>query len=634
MVCKPVVWFPLLFLGWIWFLWSEVRPQAQFELQTGAAQDPDSSFFGSSTWANVQAVSDDGEQVTLGIHRGGRHWVKTHLEVWDVRTGDKPTPTLWEDAEWELLLSRPAWMNSGTADLLSHPAGREFLRDEAAWAGLRRRFTSARSRALEDLRKTLRPMADSEAPHVFPDSITFAPDGKCLAYVARNGWPLYGGVAEELGDGMAVEDVGTGAPLAFLPRVTDEFHIAPGGRTAVSRHHPTGGEGEQPRLILWDLATSTRRAGLLLPDVNHPLFHVWYSADGRFVFASWWNMWEPYANLRWWDAATGRQIGEVANAGRNTPVIDSGRVLMTHPGPLEGTHKRHESYILCFWDVATGAPLGEWALAAPSDGSGLIWHLAEAETGQYVAAEYDPDYGGGPGSARRVADGLARAFGAAAPDHQCILLLDVTQRREIARLPGRSAVLSPNGRWLATLDKAGVVRVWAVPIQRPWARIMVYSAVAALACGVGLVFVGRLGRRCWRSGLGRQLVHLLTDRRRRRLVVGAGGCLALIVGAFWWYAAAAARAKAVMVEAYEKIREGMSEAQVTALVGTPPDEGPVEEMTVRRKGGKSGHPTMLRRWRQYGTELDVWFDANGTVRGAYISDPLGLTEEFMNWLGW
>jgi len=47
---------------------------------------------------------------------------------------------------------------------------------------------------------------------------------------------------------------------------------------------------------------------------------------------------------------------------------------------------------------------------------------------------------------------------------------------------GRRPVGLSNGRWRATIDEAGVVRAWEVPMPRPWCLILVYSAVAALAC--------------------------------------------------------------------------------------------------------------------------------------------------------
>jgi hypothetical protein len=517
-------------------------------------------------------------------------------------------------------------------DCVSQPLGEEFLADEAAWAALRRRLTIARAEALDDLRKTMRAVEDREAANLFPDRCIFSPDGCRFAYVARHGWPLYA-ASESLGDGTVVEDVRTGARLAFLPGVTDQINIAPGGRTAVSVNQPAEKEGEQPRLLLWDLATSAPRSGLLLPEVSRP-YRVQYSADGRYVFAEY-SLSSPLGfGLRWWDAETGRRVGGVDKI-KDTAFIDSGRVLVTHPW---GTRNNAmcEGYGLAFWDVATREPLGEWGLGAPADGGGWIENLRGSESGRYLAAECDPDYGRSRGVARAATDRLARAFAKGPPPERlCILLLDVPGRRQLARLPGRSAAFSRNGRWLATLDGAGVVRVWEIPVRQPWTHILGYAAAAALACWVALVLLVRLGRRWAPSAgdrLGRWLGWLWADRQRRRWLAGLSACVVLAIGAGLWDAAAAARSRAAMLAAYEEVHEGMTEEQVTALFGRPPDQGPVAEMTGRKRGWQSGNPPTLRKWSGYRTAVEVWFGEDSTVRGASISEPLGLDERVANWL--
>jgi hypothetical protein len=447
----------------------------------------------------LRGVAEDGGRVTIAIDHGDSRFPNTRLEIWDTRTGANRTPALWRDPEGERLLSacRHGWC-AGMTDLLRHPAGQEFLTDEAAWAALRRRLTVGRAKALDDLRATVGPVEDSEAPDVFPRLWSLSPDGCHFAYVVRHGWPLYL-ISEDLGDGTVVEDVRTGARRAFLPGVTTAFHIAPGGRTGVSRNDRAGRDGEQPRLLLWDLDTGACRAGLLFPEVSNP-FWIEYSADGRYVFARYWRAnWSENAEgcrLRWWDAATGRQVGEVMDCG-DTALLDGGRVLVTHPWRSAGSAMR-ERYLLGLWDVATGAPLGDWNLGAPADGSGSILRLVGSEDGLYLAAAYDPDYRRTPGAVRTAMDWLAGARAAAPPKPQHTLLLDVTRRRELARLPGQSAVFSRDGRWLATLDEAGVVRVWQVPVRPPWARILGAAAGATLACWAGLVLLARLGRR-WRA---------------------------------------------------------------------------------------------------------------------------------------
>src|SRR5262249_49150516 len=90
------------------------------------------------------------------------------------------------------------------------------------------------------------------------------------------------------------------------------------------------------------------------------------------------------------------------------------------------------------------------------------------------------------GGARRGLRGGGVGARCAGPgrERQQILVWDVVERRELARLPGSSAAFAGDGRWLATLDEAGVVRVWEVPVRRPWARILAYAAACALGCCV------------------------------------------------------------------------------------------------------------------------------------------------------
>jgi hypothetical protein len=621
---KPAAWLPLLFLAWAWFLRSEVVPRPDFSIRTEAVhREEPLAHHPSGTWCSLRSVSDDGSQVTVAIYQGDGRCPACRLDVFDTRTGARRTPALWQDAEWVRLLSAPVWRNAGLMDCLAQPSGKEFLTDQARWAALRRRLTAGRARALDDLRKTTRPVEDAEATSLFPEVCSFSPDGRRFAYVVRHGWPLYL-VSEDLGDGTAVEDVRTGKRLAFLPGVTDLLRIAPGGRTAVCVNDRAGRPGEQPRLLLWDLVTSARR-GLLLPEVNMPV-RLEYSADGRYVFALYGRVAGHSLDLRWWDAATGRQVGEVVNAG-DTAVLDGGRLLVTHPLRVR-RNAACEGYVLGFWDVATGAPLGEWDLGAPADGGGMINSLAWSESDRYLAAEYNPDYGRRRGAARAATDRLATALtGGPPPEPERVLVLDVVRRRELARLPGRSAAFSRDGRWLATLDGAGGVRVWAVPLRPAWARILGYAGAEALVCWVALVLLGRLGRHA-----GRLLGRLRGGWRRRRWLAGVLACVALAAGAAVWDAVARSRSRAALLAAYEEVQEGMTEGRLTTLFGGPPDEGPVAEMDGRTMGWQMGHPTAVRKWSRHGTEVQVLLGNDGTVRGAYISNPLGLSERVANWL--
>jgi hypothetical protein len=491
---KPVLLVPLIFFAWTCFFRAQLSPSPQFVVQTGAANNWAMSSFSPSTWSTLRYLSNDGREVIIGIHHG-RFFkgISSRLQLWDTRTGMNETPSFWDDPEWQELLSEPLWIDTGMFELLSLPGGKKFLCDEKAWSALRERLRRSRARALDDMRKTLRPVDDSEATRLFPEHTYFSPDGRLFASVVRNGLPLYL-VSDSLGDGTAIEDVETGESVAVLPKVTSRIIIAPDRQTAVSLNYDVEREGEQPRLLLWDLKSSKRRAELLLPVVGMP-FHFAYSADGKYVFANY-TVWTPMSrDVRWWDSSSGRQIGRVTNAG-DTALVDGGRVLVTHPH-RSVENAMAESYLLCFWHVATGEKLGEWDMPADSKDTGMIDDLASSDSNRYLAVSFDPDYGRPLRADPAIVEWVRRFIGpkSAREDRHQIHLLDILERRELARLPGWLARLSGDGGWLATIDEAGVVRVWELPLGRPWGSILAYAAAATLACWLLIVVLNRLRRR-------------------------------------------------------------------------------------------------------------------------------------------
>jgi hypothetical protein len=131
---------------------------------------------------------------------------------------------------------------------------------------------------------------------------------------------------------------------------------------------------------------------------------------------------------------------------------------------------------------------------------------------------------------------------------------------------------------------------------------------------------------------------LWSDRRRRLRTAAVLACGAIFFGAYVWYAIAASRAQAALVAAYEEINarsnEGLTEADVIAIVGGPPDDGPSPGVKGPFKGGgQTGIPTTPRMWTRYGTQMEVHFGEDGTVKSEYISDPPGLGEKVARGLG-
>ena len=474
-----------LFLAYLFA--NNLSPQPRYVVQTGAKLDRSTfTLRGPGYWGTAEHLSDDGRQVMVAAHQGDFRIYDTRLELWEVRTGADRTPRHWQAKDWQDLLWDGAnWTDTGLMELLSNPSGREILCDEASWAELRRRFTIRWDQA-GPRRRRPGPAADDRAKpdRWWPKSIRFSPDGRFLSYVSLAGWPL-DFVSDVDGDGTTVEDVRTGQRIAMLRGVKYELVIAPGGRTAVSRNIPDTRVGEQPWLTLWDLETSTRRAELLLPEQSR---QVGYSPNGRYVFATT----SPYS-LRWWDTETGRQVSEVGSPV-NWGLLNGGRVLVVNPNQDE---------VLDFWEVATGQPLGDWELDTPS--VGRISQPQCCGNDRYLIASCDPTARpmrlSGVTFLDRGVEWLSDRLSDDQKwhDRQHVLVLDAVSRRAEGVVPGRSGTVSPNGRWLAALDADGVVRVWDLPIGRPWVRGFAYAS--AVFGGGWLVF--GLPRRVWRGRAAR-----------------------------------------------------------------------------------------------------------------------------------
>lgn len=491
-VRRPAVALLIVFSVGVGFFQWWLDPRPRFAFWTDAVtEDPPTSFH-SGTWHNVLHVSDDGSHVVLETLRGRAFRNKdVELHTWDVRSGTRQTPPLWGDEEWQDLLSR--WDGrANMCDSFARAGCDSVLNDPVAWYHLRQRFTAARAKARDDMNRTLRPIGDDEVTRVFPNNCTFSPDAKLLAYVARNGFPMYFGVSDSLGDSTIVEETLTGRRVATLPGVTDGVVFNPDGRTAVSRLEIRDGKGELPRMVVWNLGTSKPLATLSLPEekwFRHPI----YSDDGRYVFA--YDSAEMLAPtyLRWWDARTGRQLGEVENPG-DWHVMDSGRLLVTHPRKTHPNNGAGESYRLIGWDMASGANLWEWNLDNPQDDTGRI-NDTKVVDAHHIVAVLDPDYARSSSQPGWFTRWLGMGRPSSAREEHVILLWDIMDRREVARFRGSSPQASRNGRWLGTIEKDGLVRVWELSIRRPWNRVLGYAAAVTLVAGVA-VRIKRRYRKC------------------------------------------------------------------------------------------------------------------------------------------
>ena len=433
---------------------------------------------GPDYWADLEHVSDDGRTVTICARHGDWRSPKLRLEVWDVRSATMVTPPHWYDPEWRDLMAGGMYIETtGLRRMLAHPSGREFLHDGQAWAALGERFVTSRAYALDDLQKTVRPLDKDEGRELYPNSIRFSPDGRFVSYHVRNGWPVYGHIDDSLVDGTAIDDIRTGRRIAMLPGVTREVEIAPGGRTAASVNVPENKEGDQPWLSLWSLEESRVETEILLP--GRPT--VGFSPDGRYVFAK---IGSPEF-FRWWDTETGKLVGDIAESARPRFFRD-GRVLVL---------EYRNDPVLHFWDLAAGREISEW------EPTGVHGNVSSTGNTRYLAATYFPDLVQSTSKSTYLTDKIADWVSDRIPNSRSsserddkVMVLDAVERREASHVPGLSAAISDNDRWLATLDADGVVRVWELPLRRPWGRGMLYAAAIMMGGWFVLTAVGRLRR--------------------------------------------------------------------------------------------------------------------------------------------
>jgi WD40 repeat protein len=475
-----------LFLGYLFA--NNLPPEARYSVRTEAKVNRVVGIRWGELplpWTAAEHVSDDGRRVVVGSYDGGR----IRLEAWDARTRANQTPAHWKEPEWLRLLGDRS--EAGLAKLFADPGGREFLEDPTAWDHLHQRL--AADGAPDNIRLTRYRGGLSKSPA--SDGLAFSPDGRFIAYPHPQGRSLPV-VQWALAGGPVVEEARTGRRLTTFPAGVSRVLVAPGGRTAISGSLPTGEwrdafilayeeddskrPTDRPYLSLWDLETRTRRAELLLP---YRPFHVEYDPDGRYVFAV------TRSNLvRWWDAESGRPVGDLYCPNQPS-FLDGGRVLV---GVFDDGRE------LQFWDAATGRELVSWEPDWPKCGR-LVGRL-DIPDGRHVFAEFDPHDTRDTGPPVPVVDKFVEWLSDRVPDgptarhRRQIIVLDAIDRRTLGQVPGVSAAVSPNGRWLAAVDADGVVRVWELPVGRPWARGFAYAA-AVFAGGWVVVGLPRRLRR-------------------------------------------------------------------------------------------------------------------------------------------
>lgn len=596
---RPVVWLSLIaFLLWLCYLRAVVPPPPACIITTGGADYDGMIDDAPSGWSELKAVADDGSIVTSVVTHSPGKWFgpeNTHPHVWSTREVKEVTPSRWADVGED---SPPDWQVLWKTELWEHPEGRAFLFDELAWETLRERFPQLLGRS-----------KDGDRFDRFAPQLRFSPDGRVLAYPSRDG--QYAGRQEA--EGITVEETRTGRWVAFLRGKFDRVHLAPGGQTAITRAEHNREFAELPRLLLWDLQTATVRSELRLP---HDALDVRFTPDGRFVFANCWTLFGPGNGtqpLRWWDTASGRQVGEV-NHPADFAFTTGGRVLVTkaHAEMQNGTYRPAR---LLFWDVETGESRGEWVPGLRSRGWEQHSDFVGSGGERYLAVEYDPMSGRAYDWTARVRDGffeLTTRKPSPKPDQ--VVVLDTAERREALRVPGKNPALSSNGRWLATVDEEGVIRVWEVPARLPWSHMLGLAVVLGAGTAVGIVLTLRLVRWIWRKRWRRWLFLILIT------------FAVLAVALFWWDAAATDQGGVELSAVRRQLHnsDGLSEADLTAMIGRPPTVVPSDD----------GRPGVRHRWTAWGDKhFEVEFGSTGKTRTSSISDGRSMTDRLARWLG-
>jgi hypothetical protein len=447
------------------FFHGRLEPRPEFVTCTDRAFESPGRDTGHGIWPGgkrLAHVSGDGRYVVFSGHCGPQTAARTTLFRWDMWIGTEATPAAWADPACDRVLYGDMWRNAGSAHALGHPAAEEWVLDES-----RLRAAVGRCRALANDRDAV----NTSFAH-------FSPDGRHLIYDLRRG-------PEDETPRVAIEEVLTGRRVAVLSGRAAATAIAPGGRTAVTEVSDGRIVGDT-RCVLWDLESVTELARLEDSKVNYSWFRG-YSADGRFAFArSTTGLGylfgrrsrdpRPKEALGWWDTSTGRLVG-TTDQMNDWVLLDCGRTLLVQE---DSSGQGANALTFHVWDVATGSRADLWDLEfGPTGAAASVGGLIAGTEGPFVALTFRPD----PDAAAttRLEEWIADRFPQpSANTGTRILVVDTERRKPAARLPGESAVFSHNGRWLATLDAAGVLRVYELPLQKPWARILGYTALTTL----------------------------------------------------------------------------------------------------------------------------------------------------------
>ena len=368
----------------------------------------------------------------------------------------------------------------GLEELLSTETGREFVHDEKAWRLLHGRLADARDQSMLWTKPMSEPPEWRAKFDVYPREMHFAPNGRSIAYVSRDDRAIFPHEKWKEADGMAIEEIDSGRKVAFLAGVRNRFQISPAGDLAIQNiYNRDGGRDEQPALALWDISTSSPRGCLFMPNTTQKSL---FSQDGRIVFAAsgpdhgkicWATL------VRWWNTSDGRQLGE-AGIWNDWHLLHDDRQLVSRSNDM-----------FAFWDVASGQKIGEWDIGDRASDLFKVSRIVWSQNRRYFLAEFEKDRTGASTQTIKYLDDaedwmsrmVISRIDTRLPAR--LVVLDMLTRRESGHVPGYTGAISDNGEWLATIDEEGTIRVWRMPLAKPWTRSFGYALAIVLgACSM------------------------------------------------------------------------------------------------------------------------------------------------------
>jgi hypothetical protein len=467
----------LLFGGGCAFWYGQFPYSPKYTLATGLEQHPHGKC---GNIIRIEYLANDGKSLRLTNTEFASFMRFQKPIEWDVVNNRRIEEQQLDDNDWQELRE----MAGDTFD----------AHERTFWEPFVHRWQEKRCRERQAEGDKNAAGDGEDPPRLFPSGACLSGDGLYLVHG-------YDVPLEEIPKGMGydviIEEVSTGRRIATIPD-QQYVSVAPGGRIAVKFAANRQVEQRTEVFTIWDLTTCRP----ILDEKLAPTVGAGYqfSRDGRFVFLACdrGSYDEPDA-VTWWDEK-GRRIGTALHASE-MELLASERTLATFSnGTFAYSSGPPRPRMVQFWDVESGALLGTWV--AKIDESWFINGLSSVSRDErYVAVSanhYHETESFDPRAVLQLRSPVKRQVDGSESEDR-IILLDSRTQRMIIDVPGHSSESSSNGRWFATIDNDSVIRIWELPLRKPWRLILLFAAVAMLACEAVYRFMRRLARRAhWR----------------------------------------------------------------------------------------------------------------------------------------